>query len=228
MKISTAFAVLMAIESSLAFAPTNQAPRRQTTTSSLAASVPPADEWKGYYTNLDESRVVQTDADKGFDPLGFADTNAGLFFMREAEIKHCRLAMLAAASWPVAELLDRPLANLVGQQPLIDATDRNPSLLNGGLEKVDPLYWAAVLVAASAIDLLQINRANHDPSYTPGDLGWDPLGLYPQDEAGQKIMMAKELRHGRLAMIAVTAFAAQEYVANSGVVDQNPFLGGIL
>lgn len=93
MKICTAFAFLLTMGSSSAFAPSSKAPRQSTT--SLSASVPPANEWKGYYTNVDASRVVQTDADKGFDPLGFSDTNVGLFFMREAEIKHCRLAMVS-------------------------------------------------------------------------------------------------------------------------------------
>jgi len=124
------------------------------------------------------------------------------------------------------------LANLIGQQPLVDAMDRNPSVLNGGLDQVSPLYWATILVAAGAIDLIQINKANTDPTYTPGDLGFDPLGLYPKDTAGRKKMMAKELRNGRLAMIAIAAFAAQEYVTGSGVVDQTPMffqpLGGLL
>ena len=30
--------------------------------------------------------------------------------MREAEVKHARLAMLAAAGWPLSELLDGPLS----------------------------------------------------------------------------------------------------------------------
>ena len=30
-------------------------------------------------------------------------------FLREAEVKHARLAMLAAAGWPLSELLDGPL-----------------------------------------------------------------------------------------------------------------------
>lgn len=130
---------------------------------------------------------------------------------------------LAAASWPVAELLDRPIANLIGQPAIVDTTDRNPSILNGGLEKISPVYWGTILIAAAAIDLIQINKANFDPSYTPGDLGFDPLGFMPKDEAGKKNMLAKELRNGRLAMIAVTAFAAQEYVASVGIVDQTPF-----
>ena len=37
--------------------------------------------------------------DVGFDPFGFARTKADLARYREAEIKHSRLAMLAAAGW---------------------------------------------------------------------------------------------------------------------------------
>ncbi|CAJ1937253.1 unnamed protein product [Cylindrotheca closterium] len=226
MKISAALTFLVTAASfgnSLAFAPASPGVKNTKQQTSLASTLPPSSEWKGYYTNYADTQVVLTGADRNFDPLGFSDNNAGLFFMREAEIKHCRLAMLAAASWPVAELLDRPIANLIGQPAIVDASDRNPSVLNGGLEKISPLYWATVLVAAAAIDLYQINTANANPdTYTPGNLGFDPLGLYPKDEAGQKNMMAKELRNGRLAMISVAAFAAQEYVANVGIVDQTP------
>lgn len=132
----------------------------------------------------------------------------------------------------MAELFDRPLANLIGQQPVVDSMDRSPSILNGGLDKINPLYWAGILLAASFIDLYQINKANTDADYVPGDLGFDPLGFFPKDKEGQKLMMAKELRNGRLAMIAITAFAVQEFVTNSGVVDETPiffkFLGGAL
>jgi len=140
------------------------------------------------------------------------------------------LRRLAAAGWPLAELFDRPLANLIGQQAVVDSMERSPSVLNGGLDKISPIYWAGILIAASAIDLYQINKANSDPDYTPGDLGFDPLGFYPKDKEGQLEMQAKELRNGRLAMIAITAFAAQEFVTGSGVIEQTPiffkFLGG--
>ena len=43
--------------------------------------------------------------DVGFDPLGFAKSSDDLMNYREAEIKHARLAMLAAAGWPISELL---------------------------------------------------------------------------------------------------------------------------
>ena len=37
--------------------------------------------------------------DVGFDPLGFSKSAKTLYWMREAEVKHGRLAMLAAVGW---------------------------------------------------------------------------------------------------------------------------------
>lgn len=199
-----------------AFAPSA---KTSPTTSLAALNV---DKFVGIYENLDDKNVKNLPGDQGFDPLNLADYG-GLFFQREAEIKHCRLAMLSAAGWPIAELLDRPIAAALNQNVLVDATNRSPSLLNGGLAKISPVYWAAILTVASLIDIYQINKANQDPSYTCGDLGFDPLGLYPKDEAGRLRMQTSEIKNGRLAMIAIAAFAAQEYVSQMGVVNETPF-----
>ena len=55
-------------------------------------------------------------------------------WMREAEIKHARLAMVAAAGWPISELLDGPISRLLGMPSPLDLTGgRAPSLFNGHL-----------------------------------------------------------------------------------------------
>jgi len=106
---------------------------------------------------------------------------------------------------------------------VVDAAGRSPSVLNGGLDKVNPLFWVTILAVASVIDVYQINRANENQEdYFPGNLGFDPLELFPQTKEGQLRMQMKEIRNGRLAMIAITAFAAQEYVSNLGVVNETP------
>jgi hypothetical protein len=161
-------------------------------------------------------------ADVGFDPLGFAKTEQDLINYREAEIKHARLAMLAAAGWPISELLDKKLASLSGMTPLVDAADRAPSVLNGGLGKVSPVYWGVCLLGAAAIDAYGISRKASGDDYFPGNLGFDPLGVYPKDKESQKWMQTAELKNGRLAMIAITAFAFQEFVTKLGVVDETP------
>merc|ERR550514_314881 len=42
--------------------------------------------------------------DMNFDPLGISNSPESLAWYREAEIKHARLAMLAAVGWPLSEL----------------------------------------------------------------------------------------------------------------------------
>lgn len=46
--------------------------------------------------------------------------------------------------------------------------------------------------------------------------------MYPKDAEGQRRMQLAEIKNGRLAMIAITAFAFQELVTQSGVVDATP------
>ena len=93
MKLSIATIITLFSTSASAFAPTSS--NKPSSKTAIFSTVPPANDWKGYYTNYDDAQVVKTGADVGFDPLGFSETNAGLFFMREAEIKHCRLAMVS-------------------------------------------------------------------------------------------------------------------------------------
>ena len=129
----------------------------------------------------------------------------------------------AAAGWPLSELWDKKAAALFGLPALVDSGDRAPSLLNGGLGKVSPAYWIGVLVIAGAIDFYGITRArSNSPEYFAGNLGFDPFGLYPKEREAQMDIQLKELKNGRLAMIAITAFAFQEFVSKVGVVDETP------
>jgi hypothetical protein len=77
--------------------------------------------------------------------------------------------------------------------------------------------------AAAAIDVYGISKAkNAGPNYVAGDLGFDPFGVYPKEKEGQEWMQLAEIKNGRLAMIAIFAFAVQEFVTKMGVVDQTP------
>lgn len=157
--------------------------------------------------------------DVGFDPLGLAGgTREGLLEMREAEIKHARLAMLAAAGWPLAELFDRRIAEYFDVPTVLDAADRV------SFDRIVPEWWGFCLGLTATIDLYGVQKARSgDPTYFPGNLGWDPLNLYPDDKDKQRNMQLAEIKHGRLAMIAVAGFAAQEAISKVGVVDETPF-----
>lgn len=165
--------------------------------------------------------------DRGFDPFNFAyDANA-LQWYRTAEVKHARLAMLAAVGWPLSELLDRKLAFLFNLKPLLVYQDRVPSVLNGGLDRTPGAYWAAALGVAFAIESLgflkESKAANTGTQYTPGDLGFDPLGLAKGNSMQERKYKAEaELFNGRLAMLAITGFAIQEWWTQNSVINETP------
>ena len=144
-----------------------------------------------------------------FDPLGFCSeaTEGKIKFYREVEVKHARMAMLAAIGYPVAEQF----------HPLF-ATDDAPSF---SAFQQTPLqtFWPAVVIAIAVIEIFSVIPAFKDPteetwaiksSHVAGDYGWDPLGLKPTSEAELKEMQTKELNNGRLAMIAAAGMIAQE------------------
>ena len=86
--------------------------------------------------------------------------------------------------------------------------------------------WAVMLAGIGGAEQIRIAKGFQklDPStqtasrslregYYPGDLGFDPLNLAPEDPAEFRLMQEKELSHGRLAMIAAAGFLAQEAVS---------------
>uniref|UniRef100_A0A6T8B3J7 Chlorophyll a-b binding protein, chloroplastic n=1 Tax=Prymnesium polylepis TaxID=72548 RepID=A0A6T8B3J7_9EUKA len=160
-------------------------------------------------------------ADVGFDPLGFGlnglpnglpssfvnsnptawQQRSNIMWMREAEIKHARLAMLAAAGWPLAELWHGAASRVTGLPYGLDATQgRAISLLNGHLADAAPFLGLATLgmIAIEVSTLDQVygltstgktmssdGRGVVLKSYVPGDCGFDPLGLY--DALGKQV-----------------------------------------
>lgn len=74
-----------------------------------------------------------------------------------------------------------------------------------------------------AIEQYAIYRSRHtstDKNYFPGNLGFDPLNLYPNNNKESQLnMQLAEIKHGRIAMIAITLYAIQEYITQIGVID---------
>lgn len=157
-------------------------------------------------------------------PFGFAGSDTtSLMNMREAEIKHSRLAMLAVVGWPLAELFDKPLADTLGLPTLLTKAGASPSILNGGLDKVDGAYWVLVVALAGIVEVENAKTKDLKKNdYQPGDCGFDPLGLFPSTPEGQKAMQTKELKHGRLAMMALLGFVVQEALYRTPVIAETP------
>eukprot|EP00316_Scyphosphaera_apsteinii_P012622 CAMPEP_0119308968 /NCGR_PEP_ID=MMETSP1333-20130426/13208_1 /TAXON_ID=418940 /ORGANISM="Scyphosphaera apsteinii, Strain RCC1455" /LENGTH=226 /DNA_ID=CAMNT_0007312855 /DNA_START=50 /DNA_END=731 /DNA_ORIENTATION=+ len=142
--------------------------------------------------------------DAGFDPMQLADSPDKLAFYREAEIKHARLAMLAAFGWPVSEI-----TNFGG---LLNGDGRAPSLLNGGLGNVNGVYWAAVVALAVYWEGQGLDKQfGKSDDYLPGMLGFDPLG------ADSPTMRNAEITNGRVAMVAITAYALEEAITKAPI-----------
>ena len=73
---------------------------------------------------------------------------------REAELKHGRLAMLAAVAWPLQEIFHPIIVDSLRssgfgvRDALMETAGKSPSLLNGGLEQ-----WEVAPALAIAIGL---------------------------------------------------------------------------
>merc|ERR1719172_586599 len=147
-----------------------------------------------------------------FDPLMLSTTvdGAKLLFYREVELKHGRVAMLAA------------LGILVGEQfhPLFGGDIDVPAAFAFQQTPLEA-FWPAVVAAIAIPEIYSVFsfqqpglkgatqwtiREDHEP----GNLGFDPLGLKPTDPKELKEMQTKELNNGRLAMIAAAGMIAQE------------------
>merc|ERR1719421_2282977 len=148
--------------------------------------------------------------DMNFDPLQISDTPSALAWYREAEIKHARLAMLAAFGWPVSEVTN------FGK--LLTSDGRAPSLLNGGLGEVNGIYWAGVVALAVYWEGQGLDKKfGKQDDYLPGMLNFDPLG------ADSPSMRNAEITNGRVAMVAITAYALEEAVTKAPIFPINLF-----
>jgi len=143
----------------------------------------------------------------------FATGPRAYSWYREAEIKHARIGMLAALGWPVAEKLNGPLSEALGQPSLLTDDGRVPTILNGGLDGVNSVYWAAALGLAVAAESTylddQLGVGMKRTDYEPGMLGFDPLGL------DSKVTRNAEIWLGRVGMMAVVAYALEESVTKA-------------
>jgi hypothetical protein len=130
--------------------------------------------------------------------------------------------MLAVIGWPLAELYDKPIADAAGLPTLLTKSGESPSILNGGLDRIDIAYWFAIICLGGAIELENMKmKEEKGKAYVSGDCGLS--GFMPSAAKDQMTLQTKELRNGRLAMMAILGFAVQEALYGTPVVNQTPF-----
>jgi len=183
----------------------------------------------------------QMPGDIGFDPLNLAQSDlligstdkarssaAVLLDYRDAELRHGRIAMLAAVAWPLQEILSPVISRIIREPNLVAETaGRSPSVLNGGLEQSTiPLTVLAFFVAIAAIDFQSLKiKEEKGAMYIPGDFGFDPLRLtagMSRDELFN--VQTVEINNGRLAMVAITAMVLEEAISGIPVTAITPGL----
>jgi hypothetical protein len=142
------------------------------------------------------------------DPLGFGEKASPerLRWFREAELKHGRVAMLAAVGFLVGENPDLKDALFPGL-----GSDLASNTLTD--HKLDN-FWYAFIAGVGALEVQFFDKFDDilswklSDDYEVGDLGFDPLNLKTEDNFAEK--RTKELQNGRLAMLALAGFNAQE------------------
>jgi len=146
--------------------------------------------------------------DIGFDPLGFSSLT-DLRFLREAEIKHGRVAMLAAAGAIFQDLATDPgYTALAGGAKMTALHD--VMVEKGVMGQL--LFWlsfAEVFGTAALFDTLEGKRA-------PGDFKFDPMGMGKKDMAS---MQLKEIKNGRLAMMGVGGMVHGYFITGKGPLE---------
>jgi len=152
---------------------------------------------------------------KIFDPLGLGQDAASLYRRRVVEIKHGRVCMVAF------------LGMTVGPNELISPTHTllSPSLdlhfddIPGGIAAIEYVPAAGWLQIIALVGLHELTIAKQDYTKVPGEIPTF-LGFKPEDPAVFKSKQLKELKNGRLAMIAVLGELMAQQVSGMGTYEQ--------
>ncbi|GJQ13475.1 hypothetical protein GpartN1_g5266.t1 [Galdieria partita] len=155
---------------------------------------------------LDGSMV----GDVGFDPLNISSF-LDLRWLRESEIKHCRIAMLAVVGWFVQEVYHLPNEIYSSSVPT-EAFWK--TLATGPMGQI--LFWTSLFEIISTPAVIQMLQGS---GREPGYFGFDPLGLGKNPELYKRFQLS-ELKNGRLAMIAIGGLIHQSFMTHMGAIQQ--------
>merc|ERR1719221_2514428 len=119
-------------------------------------------------------------------------------WLREAELKHARVSMLATIGWVATDLGMR----VEGEPFQVSTIEAHDAMVKFG-SMPQMFVWLGYAELFGFLAIINMMEAKTDRK--PGDFGIRTL--YPKDEAAQYDMQLRELRNGRLAMLAFGGMA---------------------
>ena len=157
--------------------------------------------------------------DEGFDPLGLSnieDLGIDLYWMREAELKHARVAMLAvvgALSQEAGFVLPGLPTGHNQIQLFWQCFDQNPG----------PIFAAVIFFGfVELFSGFAITEGRKNGDRAPGDFGFNPLKLGKTEKTANDLA-TKEIRNGRLAMWAAAGILVQGMTTSTGALENFSF-----
>ncbi|KAJ8471349.1 hypothetical protein OPV22_025692 [Ensete ventricosum] len=167
--------------------------------------------------------------DFGFDPLGLGEDPQSLKWYVQAELVHCRFAMAGVAGILVTDLLrvtgfsNIPVWFEAGAVKFEFASTEAlfivQLLLMGFVETKRYMDFIRPGSQAQEGTFLGLEAALEglQPGYPGGPL-FNPLGLAKDIESASELKL-KEIKNGRLAMVAMVGFFVQANVTHAGPID---------
>jgi len=169
--------------------------------------------------------------DFGFDPLNLGSDPELLTWFQQAELQHARWAMVGVVGIVVPEIMTKagiinaPLWTEAGAQPQIIPVQGLLAVQLFMMGWAEQRRWQDLespgSVNTGAIyDTLKWGDDGNDLGYPGGDI-FDPLRFqysFNKDKDLEKEYREKEIKNGRLAMVALVGFATQTFVTGKGPV----------
>lgn len=142
-----------------------------------------------------------------FDPMGISSWGIPVDYLREAELKHGRVCMLAITGFIATDIGFR----LPGEQYDVPSYLAHDVAVKSGAMTF--MFIAISLI--ETVSFLAIQEMLAGSGRKPGDFNLDPLQLASSPEK-LETMLLKEITHARLAMLAFGGLVTQAVLTEKG------------
>lgn len=156
--------------------------------------------------------------DVGFDPLGLSgidDVGCDLYWLREAEVKHARVAMLAVVGILQVEIF----GPAPGCEMAVDPCQTDAFWQIWGAHPQYIVFALIMILIIETFSGIATTLCRESGERAPGDFGLDPLGFSKGDPDKFARLQAQEIANGRLAMFAAAGELVQGCTTHQGAID---------